>query len=186
MKLKLMIIASLLLGIYVSGCARNNANDNVALRSRDANEPTRVNYNPRDNGPADTNPNVTDVRYNNQNANLARNSQSRMVVADAAADRVSALKEVDTANVIVTNNNAYVAAKLAKNAGTKLTQKLKHKISNRVKSVDPKIKNVYVSVNPDFYHRMTNYANDLRTGKPVSGLFNEFNTTVQRIFPNQK
>lgn len=184
MKFKLIIIASLLLGIFVSGCARNNASDNVALRNQNGNEPARVNYNPRNTGPIS--PDVTNVRYNTQNTNLATNNQSRMAVADDVADRVAALREVDTANVIVTNNNAYVAAKLAKNTGTKLTKKIKNKISDRVKSIDPKIKNVYVSVNPDFYHRMTNYTNDLRTGKPVTGLFSEFNNTVQRVFPNQK
>ncbi|MDP4084916.1 MAG: YhcN/YlaJ family sporulation lipoprotein [Bacillota bacterium] len=186
MKFKLVIIASLLLGIFVTGCTKSNVNDNVAYRNRNGMEPTRVNYNPRNTGPAVTNPNATDVRYNNRDGNFVGNNQSRMRVADHAAKRVTDLREVDSANVIVTDNNAYVAAKLANNAGTKLTQKIKKKISNRVKSVDPSINNVYISVNPDFYHRMTGYAKDIRSGRPVSGLFNEFSNTVQRIFPNLK
>lgn len=193
MGLKLVIIASLLLGIYVTGCTKSNVND-VAYRNRNANVPTRVNYRttgPTTNGPVVTNPNVTnpnvtDVRYNNRNVNNVGNNQSRMVVADKVAHRVTDLPEVDTANVIVTENNAYVAAKLAKHYGDKLTNNIEKKISDQVKSVDPGINNVYVSVNPDFYHRMTNYSEDIRNGKPVTGLFDEFSRTVRRVFPDLK
>ena len=76
---------------------------------------------------------------------------------------------MDQANVLVTDNNAYVAAKLEVNAGNKLERNVEKKISDIVKSTDRNIDNVYVSVNPDFYTRTTSYANDIRNGHPVAG-----------------
>jgi spore cortex protein len=200
MKIKLILIASILCSLYVVGCARNNANnDDVAYRNRNGMEPTRVNYNTRNGGPNVTNfdrndgnindydrndRNIIDVRNNNRNNNVI--GENRMRVADKAAARVTDLREVDSANIIVTDNNAYVAAKLENHVGNKLTNKIEKKISDRVKSVDHDIDNVYVSVNPDFYDRMNNYVDDIRTGRPVSGFFDEFTTTIRRIFPDVK
>jgi spore cortex protein len=209
MKIKFILITSILFSLYLTGCAKNNANDDVAYRNRNGMEPTRVNYNTRNAAPLVTDNdrnngdvnnynrnnvndfdrndrNYIDVRNNNRNNNNVGDNGSRMRVADKAVDRVTDLREVDSANVIVTDNNAYVAAKLENNAGNKLTKKIERKISNRVKSVDHDIDNVYVSVNPDFYDRMNNYANDIRTGRPVSGFFDEFTTTIRRIFPDVK
>ncbi|NGY89518.1 hypothetical protein F3K44_01925 [Bacillus megaterium] len=47
-----------------------------------------------------------------QNNNVDDNNQTRLEVADKAADRIAKLDEVDSANVIVTNRNAYVAVVL--------------------------------------------------------------------------
>jgi YhcN/YlaJ family sporulation lipoprotein len=109
-----------------------------------------------------------------------------MRVADEVAARVADLKEVDTANVIVTENNAYVAVKLSPSSRNEWTKKIENKISRRVKSVDPDIDNVFVSENPDFYDRMNTYASDIRNGKPVSGFFNQFTETIRRVFPKAK
>ena len=118
--------------------------------------------------------------------NNNRNNDNRIEVAERAADKITALREVDTANVFVTENNAYVAAQLADNAGDELTTDLEKKIADMVKSTDRDIDNVYVSVNPDFYNRTTSYANDIRNGRPVAGFFDEFRTLIQRIFPTER
>jgi YhcN/YlaJ family sporulation lipoprotein len=112
------------------------------------------------------------------------NEKSRFRVADQAANKIADMREIDTANVVATDDNAYVAVKLAN--GQKLTNGLENRISKKVKSVDRDIDNVYVSANPDFYNHMRGYANDIRTGKPVSGFFNEFSQTIQRVFPDRK
>lgn len=190
MKLKLLITACLGLSLYAAGCAKSNVNDDTALRNRNGMEPARVNYNPRNddltrrNNADLTNPNITDVRYDNRNMNNALGTNHRMKVADIAANKIADLPEVDTANVIVTDNNAYAAVKLA--SGQKLTNGLKKRISDRVKSTDRDIDRVYISANPDFYTHMTTYRNDIRSGKPVSGFFQEFSRTIRRIFPDVK
>ena len=122
----------------------------------------------------------------NRNNNRINQNDNRIAVADNAAKKIVALREVDQANVLVTNNNAYVAAKLEGNAGNQLAGDVEKKISDIVKSTDRNIDHVYVSVNPDFYARTTSYANDIRNGHPVAGFFDEFTTLIQRIFPTRR
>ncbi|MFK9092926.1 YhcN/YlaJ family sporulation lipoprotein [Bacillus salipaludis] len=194
MKKSLFVIGTLIFSLYLTGCAKNNVNDDVAYRNRNTMEPTRVNYNnPNNGGPAITGVdtsnrgldrnrnNITNVRNDN-----TRNNQSKIRIADKAADKVTDLPEVDHANILVTDNNAYVAAKLDPSSRNELTSAIENKISRAVKSVDSDIDNVYVSVNPDFYDRMNTYAGDIRNGRPISGFMNEFSDTIRRIFPNAR
>jgi YhcN/YlaJ family sporulation lipoprotein len=190
MKKTIFLIATLVFSLYLTGCTKSNVNDNVAYQNRNGTGTTRVNYNnPNHVGPAitgvdNTNPN-TGLNGNINGNNVGNYNNSRMRVADKAAKKVADLPEVDTANIIVTKNNAYVAAKL-NSSTTKLTSAIKSKISRKVKSVDHDIDHVYISVNPDFYDRINTYAGDIRNGRPISGFFNEFTQTIQRVFPNAK
>lgn len=193
MKIK-AIIAGLFTMSLLAGCGVNNNNvEDTAMRDRNNNNGlTRVN-----NPGVNTNPivdnrdmrgtDLTPGRDNNdRNDNILnnnnRNDSRNMRVADRAADKITALKEVDHANVIVTGNNAYVAAKLANNR-TDISRDIERKIADQVKKADKDINDVYVSVNPDFYDRMTGYTTDIRNGKPIEGFFDEFTNTVRRVFP---
>jgi len=60
------------------------------------------------------------------------------------------------------------------------------KIADQVRNADPDINDVFVSVNPDFVERMDGYANDIRSGRPVRGMLDEFTETVQRVFPTNR
>ncbi|MEB3100419.1 YhcN/YlaJ family sporulation lipoprotein [Ferviditalea candida] len=66
-----------------------------------------------------------------------------------------------------------------------VTNGLKNKISQQVKAVKPDIRNVFVSANPEFVNRMTGYAQRFRNGQPLRGMILEFNTMVERIFPQR-
>jgi spore cortex protein len=205
MKKTVLLIPTLIFSIYLTGCAKNDLNDNTAYRNQNVNDTSRVRDNrinnnarlqynhPNFDNAAINNPNrgpvMTDVDNRRTNLGDLRNdndNRSKMRVADQAADKVADLPEVDTANVIVTENNAFVAAKLDKSSRNELTNKIENKISKAVKSVDHDIDNVYVSTNPDFYDRINTYASDIRHGRPVSGFFNQFNDMVRRVFPNMK
>lgn len=202
-KFRILMIVSILFSIGLAGCARNNANNNdIAYRNQNGMQPTGVDYpnRPGVRDVNDTNVNRTDLRGNNVTDNRLNNNyvdrnnngtlnnnineKSRMRVANEASKKLADMREVDTANVIATENNAYVAVKLA--GGDKLTNGLEKQIAGKVKSVDRDIDNVYVSANPDFYNHMRDYAGDIRAGKPVSGFFREFSQSVQRAFPDRK
>ncbi|MDM5197085.1 YhcN/YlaJ family sporulation lipoprotein [Fictibacillus enclensis] len=114
------------------------------------------------------------------------NQDNRLDIANEAADEVVKLPEVRRANVIVTDNNAYVAAVLEDGTNGKLTKDTEKKIADRVKSTDPDINNVFVSTNPDFVDRVQKYVDDVQAGKPVKGFFDEFSEMVQRLFPTQR
>ncbi|WMM90811.1 YhcN/YlaJ family sporulation lipoprotein [Heyndrickxia coagulans] len=193
-----MKIAKALLGIGLAsgllmGCGNNNgAGDNNGNR----NNARPVRYNDT----ADNN----DVRYNNVRYNTGRtngnngadltnnngngnnnNNNNNVRVANRIARSIENLKEVAQAFVIATNDNAYVAVLLERNQNNdKLDKKLKNKISKVVKQTDPSINDVYISENPDFFDQMSDYVNDIRNGRPISGFFNQFNDIIQRVFPN--
>ncbi|MFB7301999.1 YhcN/YlaJ family sporulation lipoprotein [Heyndrickxia sporothermodurans] len=88
--------------------------------------------------------NVSPVRYNNDDRIV--NVNNKMRVADEAADRVAKLKEVDRANVIVTDNNAYVAVTLTDRSRNELSKTVENKIAKEVRKADKDIDNVYVSM----------------------------------------
>ena len=216
MKWKTLMVTATLSTLLLAGCGTDNANDtamrnqdntlrnvnynpnnnngypnqnnNYGYPNGNDNVTNRVDRNNNGNNITDRNNNGTiDNRNNNRmNVNNRNNNQNRMAVADKAAEKIVSMREVDQANVIVTDNNAYVAAKLANHNGNRLEKDIENKISDVVKSTDQNIDNVYVSVNPDFYERTTSYANDIRNGRPIAGFFDEFNTLVRRIFPTER
>ncbi|MEC0093062.1 YhcN/YlaJ family sporulation lipoprotein [Paenibacillus macquariensis] len=64
-----------------------------------------------------------------------------------------------------------------------MTQEVKDKIADLVKKSDPSVKNVYVSANPEFVERVGNFVTDVSNGHPISGIVDEFQSLVNRIFP---
>jgi YhcN/YlaJ family sporulation lipoprotein len=125
-------------------------------------------------------------RRENNNV-IGMHGNSRIEMSDKIANKLAASPEIDNAFVAVTDHNAYVAVKLShKVKSTKsiqLTNALKDKIGDKVKSMSPSVQNVYVSTNPDFISRMKGYASEVRTGHPIQGLITEFNGLVERVFP---
>ena len=120
---------------------------------------------------------------NNNNA-TSDNGQSEVAVADDVAKRITAMDEVENAYVLVTDQHAFVGAVLKKNV--KENEDLKSKIAKEVQNEHPEFENVYVSFNPDVAERLTEYGNRIRSGEPVEGFFEEFTTTINRLFPESK
>lgn len=155
-----------LIGLILTGCGMNG-ND----RQTDQDDNNRENE-------------VEQQGNNEQNGNGP--FEGRVEVADEVAERISELDEVERANVFVTNENAYVAVMLANGSEDEVTDDVEDKISEQVRETDENIRNVYVSSNPDFVERATNYADRIQEGEPVEGFIEEFNETIERIFPNAK
>jgi YhcN/YlaJ family sporulation lipoprotein len=131
----------------------------------------------------------TDVGYRHVGYNTINNRTDqdvRIQVANEAANRVIKLEEVRQANVIVTNQNAYVSVMLNDNPKGDLTKDIEAKIAREVKATDDHIDNVFVSTNPDFLDRMNDYGYRIQQGEPVQGLFDEFSELVRRVFPNPR
>jgi spore cortex protein len=171
---------AVMLSSFLGACNFNNNDRDLGREAR--NDLTEVNYDNR----ADRDRNMDmnnnmDMGMENQN-----NENARMDVADKAAEKVTALKEVENATVIVTENNAYVAAQLQGGENMDLTKETEKKIADAVKKTDPEINDVFVSTNPDFGDRMEGYADEINKGNPVTGFMEEFNETIRRIFPTER
>jgi YhcN/YlaJ family sporulation lipoprotein len=127
-------------------------------------------------------------RRENNNV-IGMHSNSRIEMSDKVANKLAASPEIDTAFVVLTDHNAYVAVtqsnKVKSTKSNQLTNSLKDKIADQVKSMAPTVENVYVSANPDFISRMKGYASDVRQGHPIQGLIVEFNALVERVFPER-
>lgn len=93
-------------------------------------------------------------------------------------NRGPAPNAIDMRGSRANSDNTYTSS------GTMMSQDVKQKIVTKVRSLcSPNVKNVFVTANPDFYGRLNNYANDLKAGKPISGLVTEFNEMARRVFP---
>ena len=122
---------------------------------------------------------------NNAENNATAGTEANLTVAKEAAIRITdEIPEVDTATVIASNHNAYVAVMLKSGTEGKITDTLEHKMADIVKATDKNIQTVHVSSNPDFIERMTDYGKRINEGHPVAGFFEEFTESVNRVFPN--
>jgi YhcN/YlaJ family sporulation lipoprotein len=108
-------------------------------------------------------------------------SKDRVQIAAQASANIARMNGVRQANVLVIGNNAYVAIVL--NPKQPLSRDFENRIAQQVRSTDPALQHVYISVNPDFVGRVQTYVNDVRLGRPVTGFYNEFVNLVKRVFP---
>ena len=128
-----------------------------------------------------------------ENTDETANDEVNLELADKATEKIKELEEVESATVILTDNNAYVGVVLNKKAdGTEIKEgseeldELYAKIRKELSMTNADVKNVYISINPEFVDRMKDYGKKIEEGKPVEGLFEEFSELVKRIFPDAK
>lgn len=124
-------------------------------------------------------------RRENNNV-IGMHGNSRLEMSELVADKLTILPEIDSAFVMMTDHNAYVAVKQnhsINSKSVKMTDAFKDKVADQVKSMAPSVENVYVSTNPDFTKRMQIYSLDTREGHPIQGFLAEFNALVEREFP---
>lgn len=89
-----------------------------------------------------------------------------------------AMKEVIDTNVIISNNNAYVAVVLQQRQ--KLTSKMKNQITDQVKKNHPQIDHVYISENPHFIQQMSEFSRRLKRGD--QNVTEDFNQMLNDYF----
>ncbi|MCD7032956.1 YhcN/YlaJ family sporulation lipoprotein [Metabacillus sp. GX 13764] len=181
--------AVILLGtMLTAGCGMSNSENKKMNHPQNTSYDQNQKSNMKDNMQNNLNNGVKNLGNDaNQTANRAKNNVTgKMSLAEKEAKNAASLKEIKHAYVIATDNNAYAAVELTGDKNQKLTEDVKGKVAKQVKAVNPSIRNVFVSANPDFVDRMKDYSKDLQKGKPVSGLANEFAKTIQKIFPNRQ
>lgn len=162
----------------------NVTTDNDAVTEDGANE----------GGMGDTN----GANDNNANGNgTDQNGERRLDVADDVADKVAELDEVDRANVILANDEAYVAIETNTtgdnasegtdtNADTAISKDLETKVANKVREAKGDVGKVYVSLDPDFVDRMGDYRTRIDEGEPIEGFFDEFGEAMRDMFPTAR
>jgi spore cortex protein len=173
----LRITVTLLIILSLVGCGAKK-NENVKNNAVGNDTGTDTNLNNDQNNNNNNNANNGSTTGANQN----NEGNHELAVADDVADKIAKMNEVESANVIVTNANAYVAVVLKE--GTNGTEAIENKIADEARSTNADFKNVYVSLNPDFVKQMNDYGTKIRNNEPVAGFFEEFSDTVRRVFPD--
>lgn len=177
MKKILMLPLTLLVIFSLAACGGGTNNDNT--NNGNTNDTTN---NDTMDGNMNDQTNGADESSTNSNDSVV--SDRKIEVADDAADKIAELDEVDTANVLVTNENAYVGVVLKE--GTTDNEALEEKIAEAARNANAEFKNVYISFNPDYAKQLTDYGDRVRSGDPVEGFFDEFTDSIQRMFPDAK
>lgn len=176
MKLKqigLLSLASLILAT-TAGCTMNPDR----IKQQNVRDNGQLLYHGRQDRDQDNRP----IGANNRNTNTM---DDRVELADRAAENITKLNNVRSANVLITRRNAYVAAVLDQNGGT-MSKAVEDQIAEQVRKTNADIQNVYVSTNPQFVDRVNTYVDDVQAGRPVTGFFEQFNEMIARIFPDAK
>ncbi len=145
--------------------------------------------------------NITDLNPNTPNNTVRRNTgvgpntatdltgrdrrdtNNMWTRANSIAKRVANLNEVNNCSVLLSGNTAIVGVDIKNNIEGRLTNDLKDKIAKTVRNADQSIKNVSITADPDLFTRISNTANDIGTGKPISGFTREFQEILRRINP---
>lgn len=175
---------TLMTALALVGCQNDNGNE-ADPNNNDTNvEQTRFNA-----GDQNGQENRQDFDMNGDN-----NGNEYDLSEEAAEKITQQVKGIESANVVTTENNAYVAAEIDATADTGngennqgnedgLSEEVKRQISEIVKSVDNNIDNVYVSTNPDFADLVTRYADQAENGDPIEGIFDQMGNMIERVFP---
>ncbi|MDW0115628.1 YhcN/YlaJ family sporulation lipoprotein [Sporosarcina thermotolerans] len=178
-----LVPLSLVLTVLLIGCGTNNpktTTDNNA-----ANDVNRTGESAAGtNGTLNNNGTMNNNGTNNNGTVNNTTGETNVEVADDVADKITALKEVESSNVLVTNRNAYIGVVLKK--GVKEDEALKTKIADEVRKVRTDFNNVYISFNPEVAQSFTEYGNQIRAGHPVAGFFEEVTTSINRMFPEAR
>ena len=159
----------LVLALLLTACANDNNNKQGAGRNGGMIE-TQNWGNPRN------------TNYSSMHNNTTMNMDERI------AKSIAAMAQVDQAYVLLTDKNAYIAVKLKDGAGEDTGNNevyMKEQIAAKVKQMAPRVKDVFISANPDFVTRLRGYSDRFNAGQPIRGMILEFNRAVERLFPNR-
>ncbi|WNQ12915.1 YhcN/YlaJ family sporulation lipoprotein [Paenibacillus aurantius] len=123
-------------------------------------------------------------------------SPSTAALQPQIAEAVAALDEVTGANALVIDGKGYIGVIVkygypdtvmdvpgqSANVG-EVSGKLKAKVAEAARRIDPGLKEVFVSAHPDFIDRIDRFPAHTKSGKPLEGYIREFGTIVSRLFP---
>lgn len=104
--------------------------------------------------------------------------------AKAIANEVAKDKNIRKASCVITGNTALIGVEFEKQYKGKVTDAIKKSVDRRVKKLEPSIKKVSVTADPDILSRIRSIASDTEKGKPLTGFADEIEEIIRRINPS--
>jgi YhcN/YlaJ family sporulation lipoprotein len=111
---------------------------------------------------------------------IGNDSQQR---AEEIANKVSDLREIESATCLITGNTAMVGVQFNQQYKGDLTDQIKKKVDRTVKDQDDRISRVIVTADPDIVTRIEDIFKQIGEGRPLSGFTKEINELINRIQP---
>ena len=111
---------------------------------------------------------------------IGNDSQQR---AEEIANKVSDLREIESATCLITGNTAMVGVQFNQQYKGDLTDQIKKKVDRTVKDQDDRISRVIVTADPDIVARIEDIFKQIGEGRPLSGFTKEINELINRIQP---
>lgn len=131
------------------------------------------NINPMNN---DLNNGMTRTNNTNMSTSIGNMSQN----ASEIAKKISALPEVNSAQVVLTNDTAVVGCNLRGTTQGTMTNALRQKIEKIVKD-NSNITKVSVTSDPELYKRIQTTSTGIGSGKITDTITNDINDLIKRI-----
>lgn len=167
-------------GLNTKGRLNTNVNDGVVRNNNLSNGMVRNNTGLNNNNLANTPMNYDSLR--NQTMITDTNTNNMSSRANAIAERVAALPEVNDASVIIHDNTAIVGCDVSNSATNAISNNLRQKVEAAVKVADKNIKTVSVTSDPTLYGRIRTMSTDIYdNGHPITGFTNEIKDIINRI-----
>lgn len=105
-------------------------------------------------------------------------------IASRLASKISHMKNVNSATVIVVGSTAYVGLDINANVEKTKTDAIKRDVINLVKKSERRITTVTVVSDPDSITRLKKVAQGVAAGKPISAFTRELAEIGRRIIPS--
>lgn len=117
----------------------------------------------------------------------AASEAPRLELSQQMADSLVTMEGIRSAHVLVSGAQAFVAVTLQEppsGSGADVPEPVKARITDRIKSLDASVDQVYVSGQSDLVHRFESVEPELRNGRPRDGLLRELSEYVGRTIPD--
>lgn len=183
-----LFFTALTVAMFATGCSWNDKDDRANMRNT-----TRSNM---------VNPPTLLPSMRPDNL-LGMHNNKHLTNSQETARAITKMNEVRSANVLLSDNNAYVGIEInAPRYGQgqsfmgkpnrngpgfdTVNDALRTKITEKVKSLNPSIKNVYISADPTFMNTFRGYSNQVVHGNSIQSFISQFNDAMKKSFPITK
>lgn len=134
-----------------------------------------------------TTPGMPGTTGNNQTTpGVTPRTSTTNITGDRAkkiASEIAKEKNIKSASCVVNGNTAVVGLQFDEQYKGKVTDAIKQSVNKRVKDLEPTIKKVIVTADPDLLSRIKTVARDIEKGKPLTGFTKEIEEIIRRINP---
>lgn len=122
---------------------------------------------------------------NNTDDKMAVENKDLDARAQKIVKKVDKIKGIKKSYVAISNKTALIGLDIDKTYEGKLTEDLKKEVQDAVKKTDAAIDKVGVTADADLTERIKKVRDDIRAGKPLSGLGTEIEEIFRRIIPTK-